>query len=64
MVALSVVAGVYNFVGHVHHHQEKTDLPYLKIRNKPFPWDCSDCSLFDTKCCRAAEEEAREKAAH
>merc|ERR1719223_633511 len=39
-----------------HPHEKGLDVDYMKIRNKPFPWECDDCSLFDNKCwaaCRA-----------
>eukprot|EP00559_Dactyliosolen_fragilissimus_P004714 CAMPEP_0184862212 /NCGR_PEP_ID=MMETSP0580-20130426/6702_1 /TAXON_ID=1118495 /ORGANISM="Dactyliosolen fragilissimus" /LENGTH=104 /DNA_ID=CAMNT_0027359969 /DNA_START=531 /DNA_END=845 /DNA_ORIENTATION=+ len=40
-----------------HAHRKEGPLPdYMNIRNKPFPWECEDCALFDQKCwdkCRA-----------
>lgn len=32
---------------------------YKKIRNKPHPWNCADCTLLDTACfakCKAERE--------
>ena len=40
--------------GHGHSHGPMPD--YMKIRTKAFPWECEDCTLFDTECwaaCRA-----------
>lgn len=40
-----------------HHHRPHGALPeYMGIRNKEYPWECSDCDLFDLECwkkCRA-----------
>mmetsp|Transcript_20931 Transcript_20931/g.60945 ORF Transcript_20931/g.60945 Transcript_20931/m.60945 type:complete len:120 (-) Transcript_20931:240-599(-) len=40
-----------------HAHAKPGPMPdYMKIRNKPFPWECEDCALFDNECwkqCRA-----------
>lgn len=30
---------------------------YLKIRNKPHPWTCADCSLLDSACFAKCKEE-------
>ena len=57
MVVLSTLFGLYNIAAHDHHHG-RNDLPYMHIRNKPYPWSCSDCNLFDGECwaeCRAAK---------
>lgn len=39
MVGLTGIVTVYNVLVHSHEHA-RTDLPYMKIRNKPFPWPC------------------------
>ena len=40
-----------------HHHRPHENLPeYMGIRNKEFPWECSNCDFFDLDCwkkCRA-----------
>ena len=40
-----------------HAHRVDGELPeYMHVRSKEFPWECSDCDLFDGKCwqkCRA-----------
>ena len=57
MVALSTVLVVYNVVAHDHEHAA-TGLPYMKIRNRPYAWECPDCNIFDLDCwkeCRAAK---------
>jgi hypothetical protein len=59
MIGLSVAVGVYNIATHEHDHP-RTDLPYLKIRNRPYPWVCSDCNIFDYPCwneCRGGKKE-------
>lgn len=41
-----------------HPHKKDIEVDYMKIRNKPFPWECEDCDLFDLDCwkaCRAAK---------
>eukprot|EP00602_Paraphysomonas_sp_CaronLab_P003467 CAMPEP_0185024174 /NCGR_PEP_ID=MMETSP1103-20130426/7142_1 /TAXON_ID=36769 /ORGANISM="Paraphysomonas bandaiensis, Strain Caron Lab Isolate" /LENGTH=49 /DNA_ID=CAMNT_0027557067 /DNA_START=236 /DNA_END=385 /DNA_ORIENTATION=+ len=43
---------------HGHPPQTVTDIPYMKARNKAFPWGCSDCELFSQECwdkCRGKE---------
>ena len=49
MFTLSATVGVYNVIFHDHHHARR-DMPYLKLRNKPFPWSCNDCDLADLNC--------------
>ena len=53
-VLLSVVnAGILATSGHAHNpgDDRSTPLPsYMRIRNKPFPWECDDCALFDGHC--------------
>jgi len=40
---------VYLESNHEHHHSP--DRSFKKIRNKPLPWVCSDCSSgFDLEC--------------
>ena len=39
-----------------HHHKEPAGYSYLKIRNKPFPWQCSDCGFFESECHTACQE--------
>jgi len=40
-----------------HEHRKPGPEPdYMKIRTKPFPWECEDCELFNRECwakCRA-----------
>ncbi|RLN97737.1 hypothetical protein BBJ28_00024689 [Nothophytophthora sp. Chile5] len=54
MIALVGAFTVYTAMGHMgeheHHEEEKPAYPYLKMRNKPFPWDASDCDLLDRAC--------------
>ena len=66
MVGLCCVSATYCIA--VHDHVEpRRGLPYQKIRNKPFPWSCSDCDLFDLKCwdaCKAAKAGKQESGGH
>uniref|UniRef100_A0A7S3Y537 Phosphagen kinase C-terminal domain-containing protein n=1 Tax=Heterosigma akashiwo TaxID=2829 RepID=A0A7S3Y537_HETAK len=55
MVAFMGVVGVLTAIQHsMHHHDEHEDdappPPYMKIRNKPYPWTCTDCDFFDSAC--------------
>jgi len=46
------------------HRKHEPEPDYMRIRNKPFPWECDDCELFNNECwakCRA--EKAAEAAA-
>ena len=49
---------VYNIAVHDHDHP-RTDLPYMRMRNKPYPWrECPDCNIFEPNCwakCRGEE---------
>jgi len=51
--ACGVIAAYVTYVEsqHEHHHDEEAR-SYKKIRNKPFPWSCNDCSFFDLQCFR------------
>ena len=40
------------FVRNRHRDRDATQPTYMKIRNKPFPWEASDCGLFDLECKR------------
>ena len=41
-----------------HHHRPHDHLPdYMGIRNKEFPWECSNCDLFDLECWRKCRAE-------
>lgn len=38
------------------HRKHGPEPDYMRIRNKEFPWECSDCELFNSECwkkCRA-----------
>lgn len=53
---LSVVKDFSPFVEHK--HRPHGPLPdYMKIRNKEFPWECSDCELFNQECWKKCREE-------
>lgn len=58
MVGVTGFFTVYNIVLHSHDHR-RDDLPYLRIRTKPFPWrECPNCDIFDGACwdkCRGKE---------
>mmetsp|Transcript_11850 Transcript_11850/g.10731 ORF Transcript_11850/g.10731 Transcript_11850/m.10731 type:complete len:108 (+) Transcript_11850:46-369(+) len=48
MVSFSALALAYILATDVHVHQDKPDL-YV-TNNKPYPWECPECNLFDSKC--------------
>ena len=58
-VALPVcfASALYTVFFDVHAHRVDGELPeYMHVRSKEFPWECSDCDLFDMACwkkCRA-----------
>ena len=56
MIVLSGTFGAYNVMTAEHPHG-RHDMPFMKIRNKPFPWrECPDCDILDGDCwakCRA-----------
>ncbi|GAB5031316.1 cytochrome c oxidase subunit via [Nannochloropsis oceanica] len=43
--------------GHHGAHSDKPLPDYMQIRSKPFPWECSSCSLFDTDCFKKCKAE-------
>jgi len=58
MVAFTAIVSVYNVIMHDHDHP-RDDLPYNKIRNKPFPWkECPDCELLNGECWKKCRAEA------
>lgn len=63
MVGLTGLFTIYNIAIHGHQHPRK-DLPYLKLRNKPFPWECKDCDLFDMDCWDECRGGAKKEDAH
>mmetsp|Transcript_6472 Transcript_6472/g.8772 ORF Transcript_6472/g.8772 Transcript_6472/m.8772 type:complete len:123 (+) Transcript_6472:86-454(+) len=52
--AIGVVTVLTVIQHSMHHHDEHEDEtpppPYMKIRSKPYPWQCTDCDFFDSKC--------------
>jgi hypothetical protein len=34
-----------------HYDAELNKYPYMKTRNKAYPWSCADCGLFNQKWC-------------
>lgn len=59
MGALSVAVTALVLATEEHHHPDP-DAPvpsYMKIRNKPHPWTCADCSLLDSACFAKCKEE-------
>ena len=58
MLGLTVLCSAYNIIIHEHPHRGK-ELPYMKLRHKPYPWvECPDCNIFDGDCwdsCRGKE---------
>ena len=59
---ICVASCVFSFVMEGHAHRVEGEVPeYLAIRKKEFPWECSDCDLFDMACwkkCRAEKAAA------
>ena len=47
------------FGEHHHDHAHGPVPEYMKIRTKPFPWECDDCALFDQKCWDACKAEKK-----
>ena len=64
---LVVLMSLKEFVGlasHGHDHDDHPKPDYMRVRTKPFPWECSDCSLFDTDCFNKCKAERRASSAH
>ncbi|CAM9731728.1 unnamed protein product, partial [Ectocarpus sp. 12 AP-2014] len=61
MGVLSLAVATLVLATEEHHHMDE-DAPvpsYMKIRNKPHPWNCADCTLLDSACfakCKAERE--------
>ena len=54
------IAECYIEATHEHAHKPANiNYPFVKIRNKPYPWDASDCNMLDFKC--KAEHAAKKK---
>jgi hypothetical protein len=41
---------VSGHLAHDHHIEDPIKYPYLRKRDKQFPWACKDCTLFDGAC--------------
>jgi hypothetical protein len=37
-------------MSHDHHIEDPIKYPYLRKRDKAYPWACQDCTLFDGAC--------------
>ena len=44
---------------HPHAHEDVA-YSHMKIRAKPYPWDCPDCNLFESQCFRDCKAAAKE----
>jgi len=49
VLGVVAIANVVIHFQHGHHHEEPK-FSYQHIRKKKFPWECSDCALFDGEC--------------
>ena len=62
IIGAMTVINVGIHIAHGHHEAEDTsEVSYMKIRTKPYPWSCPDCSLFEGPCwdkCNAAKKAA------
>ena len=58
---LSTYIGIVEY-RHAMHPHEHEDIAYshMKIRAKPYPWDCPDCNLFESQCFRDCKAAAKE----
>lgn len=56
-IPVVIVSSLYSLIFDEHAHRIEGELPeYMKVRSKEFPWECSDCDIFDGACwkkCRA-----------
>ena len=54
---ICVASLIFSFAMEEHAHKPEGELPeYIAVRHKEYPWECSDCDLFDLACwkkCRA-----------
>ena len=59
--ALSTYIGIveYRHMMHPHAHEDVA-YSHMKIRAKPYPWDCPDCNLFEAQCFRDCKAAAKE----
>lgn len=64
VVVLASLKEIVGLASHGHHEDDKPKPDYMRIRTKPYPWECSDCSLFDTECFKACQEARRGSSAH
>ena len=57
VIVMSIKEMVDMAGGHHGAHSDKPLPDYMQIRAKPFPWECSSCSLFDTECFKKCKAE-------
>jgi cytochrome c oxidase subunit 6a len=59
---ITLASCLYSALFDEHVHRYEGEMPeYMRIRTKEFPWECSDCDLFDRECwkkCRAEKAAA------
>ena len=57
MTGLVILLSLKEVVSSEEHGHGPEELPsYMRIRSKPFPWSCTDCSPFDSACMKACKE--------
>ena len=50
IVVTSLLPQVTGHLSHDHHIEDPIKYPYLRKREKAYPWACQDCTLFDGAC--------------
>lgn len=50
IVVTSLLPQVTGHLSHDHHIEDPIKYPYLRKRDKAYPWACQDCTLFDGAC--------------
>jgi hypothetical protein len=58
-VPVCLLSGLYSFTMDEHPHRVEHVPEYLHVRSKEYPWECSDCDLFDRKCWKKCKEEMK-----
>jgi hypothetical protein len=59
-VPISILSVIYSFVFDVHPHRADGELPeYMVVRSKEYPWECSNCDLFDYPCWKQCKAEKK-----
>ncbi|KAG5191924.1 hypothetical protein JKP88DRAFT_217125 [Tribonema minus] len=58
VAVFSVKAASDHMAHHDHHDEDAPHYSHMRVRSKPYPWQCSDCNFIDPECYKKCKEGA------